>query len=130
MDNYRHSEPKNDRLQAIDIILSVILPLIIFGPLTYLFIACFIDSGEPTFLILFFISVILYVWFVYSLIKNAKKGSPATSQEQGLSLRSKIMFTAMGAKLINKVADKEKHKSEEWRKDTFFWQDSIRDKEE
>ena len=38
------------------------------------------------------------------------------------------MIGAMGAKLVNKQIEKEKQKSNDRYNETFFWQESIREK--
>ena len=49
--------------------------------------------------------------------------------QPGLSTGTKLMLGAMGAKVLDNQVEKHKRESEQRRKELFFWQDTIRDKE-
>ena len=52
-----------------------------------------------------------------------------TNKDSGLSLGTKIMLGAMGAKLIDDQIEKHKQENEKRRYDSLNWQESDRDKD-
>ena len=83
--------------------------------------------------------IAIYVWAMVSVHRNHKQmehdGKPTetdysdSNSSSGLDLSTKLMLGAMGAKLLDNQVEKHKRESEQRRKELFFWQDAIRDKE-
>ena len=133
MDETNHTEREKKQVTGVEIFLALLIPGIFCGPFIYLFIACYIDSQMTGFLVLSVLSVGLYAGFVYSLIKDSRKGGStkvhsSRSKDEELSTSTKLMLGAMGARMIDKQLQKEKRRSDQRRQETFFWQDHIRQK--
>ena len=128
-------EQEFEKPSGLEVFIGIFIPLIIIGPFVYLFLACFADSGEGIFLFLAIIGIILYLALAIALTSRKPKeghdsvNSSNTNNNPGLDLSTKLMLGAMGAKLLDNQIEKHKKESEQKRKELFFWQDAIRDKE-
>lgn len=85
------------------------------------------------------IAIAILIWGGLSGYRNQKRNgvqqNDADNDESDpddqnkLSLGTKLMIGALGAKLLDNQIEKHKKESEQRRKELFFWQDAIRDKE-
>ena len=85
------------------------------------------------------IAIAILIWGGLSGYRNQKRNSLQQSDtdndeydpddQNKLSLGTKLMIGALGAKLLDNQIEKHKKESEQRRKELFFWQDAIRDKE-
>ena len=85
------------------------------------------------------IATAILTWGGISGYRNQKRNSQQQSDTDNdesnsddqikLSLGTKLMIGALGAKLLDNQIEKHKKESEQRRKELFFWQDAIRDKE-
>lgn len=85
------------------------------------------------------IAIAILIWGGLSGYRNQKRNSLQQSDNDNdeydpddqnkLSLGTKLMIGALGAKLLDNQIEKHKKESEQRRKELFFWQDAIRDKE-
>lgn len=123
-----------EKPSGLEIILCILFPLIFIGPVVYLFIVCFYDSGEGIFLFLAAIGIILYLSLVLGFLSPRKKDGhtiatrPNGNTNSDLDLSTKLMLGAMGAKVLDKQIEKHKKNNEKQRYDSLFWQESTRDK--
>lgn len=124
-----------EKPSGFEIFVAIFFPLLIIGPFVYLFLICFDDSGEGIFLFLAIIGFILYLAIVLICTSPKKKEGHTTANNSnsnnnpGLDLSTKLILGAMGGKLLDNQIEKHKKKSEQRRKELFFWQDAIRNKE-
>lgn len=133
---HKNISKKENAVSVFAAIVSIIIPLIVIGPIVYLFFICYSDSGDGSFLFLTILGILFYFALVFICLRvtsdstntSSETRNTVRSQDSGLDLGTKLMLGAMGAKLLNNAIEKEKKKSKERDRETFFWQESIREK--